>query len=305
MARFPDTELKRISQIIHDNNIDLIHTHMTRAHSFGVLLRMMTGIPVIATAHNRKFQLHWRFNDYVLANSQATFDYHRRVSRIAANRMSTIYCCTDLSPFENVSSVETAGIRRKFRLQNEYVIGVVGEVTARKGQIHLIRALPELIAQIPNLKVLLIGRFGRKQAYARQLRGFLHNQNLIGRVRWLGRRQNIASYMAACEMIVVPSVEEPLGLVALEAMAVGTPVVASRTGGLAEIVRHEETGLSVEPADSSALAGAIIRLARDPQLRDHLTTTAKRFVHENFSPEPLVDQVESIYQLVTGKHRAA
>ena len=101
--------------------------------------------------------------------------------------------------------------------------------------------------------------------------------------------------MTAFDLTVVPSIEEPLGLVAIESLATGTPVVASNTGGLPEIVKPSETGLLVPPKDHSELAKAIISMAKDPATRYRMGESGRHFVQENFNPESLARQVESVF----------
>lgn len=307
MTRFPASELKRVSEIVRRKKIDLIHTHQTRAHTFGVMLKMRTGVPVIATAHNRRFHLHWNLNDFVIANSHATHDFHRRVSMVPESKMKTVYCFSDFTDFQGVDRASASNlIRQRHRLEeDDFLVTVVGQVAPRKGQHVLFQGIQQLIDAIPNLKILLVGRFGRRQKYAKKLRAFLVDNDLLGRVKWLGRRDDVANYMAASQLVCIPSIEEPLGLMALEAMTVGTPVVATDTGGLSEIVQNGKTGLSVESGDASSLANATIRLARDPELASELVAGGKSFVAENFRPEPLVDQVELVYQRITQQRQAA
>ena len=136
---------------------------------------------------------------------------------------------------------------------NDVVIGIVGDVTSRKGHEYLFQALPKLMSQVPELKLAVLGNFGRRKPYTLSLRKVLLDHNLQDRVEWLGIHNNVESFMAIFDITVVPSVEEPLGLVAIESLAAGTPVVAANTGGLPEIVQHEKTGLLVPPSDSDAL----------------------------------------------------
>ena len=112
--------------------------------------------------------------------------------------------------------------------------------------------------------------------------------------------------MSAFDLTVVPSIQEPLGLVAIESLATGTPVVASNTGGLPEIVMPNETGLLVTPKNPSELAEAIISMARDTAARQRMGETGRRFVKENFNPEVLTRQVESVFlELVKRQPMAA
>ena len=307
MTRFPLTELKRMAGYVRDQRFDLMHSHMTRGQNFGVGLKWLTGVPVIATAHNRHLEFHWNFNDYVIANSQATFDYHRRVNRISPQRMETIYCCTDSDRQTGGNQRAVQAVRQKLRLRpDDFLIGMIGEISVRKGHLQLVRALPDIVRQVPQLKVVFVGRFGRRQSHTRKIRRFLLRHGLAGRTCWVGRRANVCDFMAASEITVVPSLEEPLGLVAIESLMTGTPVVASRTGGLTEIVRHRENGLLVPPANPGHLAQAIVSLARDEKLRSQLGQQGRRSVADNFAPRRLIDAVENVYnRMANTRHSAA
>jgi glycosyltransferase involved in cell wall biosynthesis len=306
MTRFPPGELQRIAKWINTNQIDIIHTHMSRGHSFGVLLKLMTGVPVVATAHSRSIQLHWKMNDYVIANSHATFEYQHRVNWISRSKLETVHCFSDLEKFKDVSERSVRFVRRQLRLAgNEFVVGVVGDVIARKGQLYLARALAEIIKQVPNVKLIILGRFHRNEPYTRQIRSLLIHDGLFRRTKWLGVRPNVEDFMSLFDVCVVPSIEEPLGLVAIESMAVGTPVVATNVGGLPEIVRHEENGLLVQPRNPSELAAAIIRLAHDPGLRMRLGENGRPTAFAQFDPPTLTEQVVSVYQRVLARRHAA
>lgn len=295
-------EIGRVADWITQQKFDLLHSHMSRAHAFGVLLKLKTKVPVIATAHNRSFQLHWTFNDYVIANSEATRRYQRRINRVANHRMETVHCFTDLQRFTAVTDRCKRRIERQLRRSpDEFLIGVVGEVVQRKGHIYLFKALAEIAKAIPNFKLVLLGRYNREESYVKRLRRIVMRDQLLGRVKWLGLRPNVQDFMATFDLTVVPSVEEPLGLVAMESLAAGTPVVASNTGGLPEIVQHQENGLIVPSKRPAAIANAIIELANDPMRRIRMGQTGKTFVFENFSPQLLSQKIESIYEKVVGQ----
>ena len=305
MNRSPG-EIGRIRDWAKAEKFDLLHSHMTRAHAFGVLLKMATGIPVIATAHNRSLQLHWKFNDFVIANSHATFKYQLNINRVSPQKMQTVHCFTDLERFNTITpKSKRIATRESRRAPDDFLVGLVGEVVARKGHLYMFRALKRLCEEIPNFRLILLGRFRRDEAYVKKLRGILIKDGLYRRVRWCGLRSNVQDFMAAFEITVVPSVEEPLGLVALESLAAGTPVVAADTGGLPEIVHHKESGLVVPPKDPQALADAIIELAGDPLQREMMGQYGRRFVFQQFDPSRLTDQIEDIYHAVAGHQKMA
>ncbi|MFK7767532.1 MAG: glycosyltransferase family 4 protein [Mariniblastus sp.] len=298
-------ELHRIGSWIRKNNFDLIHTHMSRGHAFGVLMRMLTGVPVVATAHSCSFQIHWRMNDLVIANSQATYDYHRRVNRIPAERMEKIFCFTELERFKKVQPLDITIVKRQMRLtSDEFLCGVVGEVVARKGHLYLFQALDEIVKAIPNFKLVMLGRFSREEAYVKKLRSIQETHQLFRRVKWLGLRSNVQDFMAAFDVLAVPSIEEPLGLVALEALAAGTPVIAARTGGLPEIVRPGENGILVPPKDPRQLAAAIIELAKSAEERKRLGQNGRAMVQSEFDPVGLTKEVETAFLRLVEEHRS-
>lgn len=306
LARFPLTELKRIANLVREKNIDLIHTHMTRGQNFGVALKLMTGIPVVATAHNRHFELHWNLNDFVIANSSSTYKFQNRINMVPAKRMKTIYCCSDFEHLKQASDSAVTSVRRQITSSaDDVLIGLIGEIATRKGHKYLVQAMPNIVEQIPNARFVFVGRFGRKQPHVRKMRRFLLENGLAGRVKWVGRKSNVAEYLSACDITVMPSLQEPLGLVAIESLMAGTPIVASATGGLVEIVQHNQNGLLVPPADSTALADSIIKLASNPDLRQQLGKRCRQSVADKFAPRNLIDQVEQVYLDLIPQSRVA
>ncbi len=304
LSRFPTGELRRIAARVRDEGFDVVHTHMSRAHSFGALLKMFTGVPVVATAHAASFQMHWRMNDYVIANSDWTRGYHERFNRVPAGKIETIHCFTPLERFRQTTPRSIRIVRRQMRLRgDEFLISVVGNVVERKGHRYLFQALPALVKAIPNLKVVLLGRFHRDESFTRMLREIQLRQKVFCHVKWLGIRENIADFLAASDLCVVPSIKEPLGLVAVEAMAAGTAVVATSVGGLPEIVKHEQNGLVVPPRDAQALTSSIIRLANDSQLRQELGDQGQKMVFDQFDPVRLTQNVVDVYRRVNLRHR--
>ncbi|MEM7784097.1 MAG: glycosyltransferase family 4 protein [Planctomycetota bacterium] len=296
MNRSP-VELIRWSQWVRQERFDVIHTHMSRAGSFGVLMKMLTGIPVVATAHTNSIQVHWPFNDAILANSRSTENYYRKQRLIFKNRIRTCYCFTDLQRFDEVTPRDLYTVRNELRIKHHhFVVGVVGEVIPRKGQKYLIEAIPELIKQIPGLKIVFIGRFHRQEDYVQQLRRTQIENGTFRRVKWIGYRNNVPDFLKAMDVCVVPSLKEPLGLAALEGLAAGIPVVASDVGGLQEIIDHRTTGLLVPPGDSRALATAIIDVKNDAKLRDRLVANGKQWVETRFNPTSLTNEVVDVYR---------
>ncbi len=304
LSRRP-VELRRVAKWIREQGFDVMHSHMSSAHFFGVLMRMMTGTPVVATAHQCSLQLHWRMNDQVIANSNATAVYQRKFNLVPASKLTTVHCFTDLDRFLNTTPKAVRWVQNEMRIKDDdFVVGVVGNVVSHKGHLYLFKAIEQIVASVPNFKLVLVGRFHRDQAYVKRLRSLQRKPALLNRVKWLGLRNNVQDFMAAFDLCVVPSVEESLGLVALEAMATGTPVVASDTGGLPEIVQSNVTGLLVPRKNPDELARAVIAMAQDAEMRRRLGDGGRQFVQENFDPEVLARKVEAVL-LGQAKRRSA
>jgi glycosyltransferase involved in cell wall biosynthesis len=121
---------------------------------------------------------------------------------------------------------------------------------------------------------------------------------VASQISFLGQRGDIADLLHAADVVVAPSRREGMGVAALEAMAAGRAVVASDVGGLAYAVVHERTGLLVPPEDAAALASALARLIRNPELRQRLGAEGPPRIAEEFLPEQMIAAYEKLYQSV-------
>ncbi len=307
LARFPIGELRKIAKLVRRQKIDLVHTHMTRAHSFGTLLKLLAPrIPVVKSAHSRSVQLHWRFSEFVIANSESTCNFHVTRNGVPQRKIQTVHCFIDTEKFQRVSQRDSRRVRRQLKWDNgEFLVGVVGEVTKRKGQEYLVKALPALIRAIPNLRIVMVGRFSDHNPYVKQIRRYLSENGLEHTTQLIGIRDNVEDFLTAMDVSIVPSLEEPLGLVAIESQAIGTPVIVSETGGLTEVVDEAMTGLVVPMRDPEAIARAIIKVSKDTNLQRRLSFRGKEHVAERFAPDVLVPQVESVYAKVINRRSKA
>jgi glycosyltransferase involved in cell wall biosynthesis len=289
---FPPSELRRVAAIAHQRSIDVIHTHMTRAHFFGVVLRCFGSIPCVATAHSRHLQFHWRGNDLVIAVSEATRIYQQRWNRVRPERIVTIPNFIDAGRLANVRQ-DRDRIRASLNLDEDArLLGVIGSVIPRKGLVYLVEALPAILAQAPNTRLAIISEDGIPR-YIAKVKRAVARLGLEPYVLWLGPHNEMPQLLGALDLCVMPSLEENLPLVLLEAMAAGVPIVASGVGGVPECVRSGSTGLLIPPADVAALRDAILALLLDPARAQELARTAQRDIDERFSPQSLVPQIEA------------
>lgn len=171
--------------------------------------------------------------------------------------------------------------------EGSIAVAFIGRLVVEKGLPELAAAWRQLVRSHPRLHLVIAGT-GR---YERSFRDQLAD---APRVHWLGHRRDVGAVMKAVDMVVMPSWEEPFGIVALEAMAAERPVVATRAGGLVEVIEDGETGRLIPPRDAQVLAAAIAELAEDAGARTRMGAAGLERVRSHFSESRMVDHYEDL-----------
>jgi len=285
--------------------IDLLHAHLFRAELLGTRAAQEAGTPVVvATAHSSRV----RFAADIAALAAVTPSIHRLIvpsTAIAAKvraegrgaaEITVVPCGVDLDRFgPHRSSQDVAVLRTVLGIPPDaFLIGVVARLEPEKGHRYLLEAMPAIVNAVPNAWLLLVGEGSQTDALRAQASSLplAAGQGVV----IAGFQTDIEAVTQALDVAVLPSLREAQGLALLEAMAARRPVVASAVGGIPETIRDGMHGLLVPPADPAALAAAVIRLARDAELRDRLAASGRRRVEERFSVTASVRQVEAIYE---------
>jgi glycosyltransferase involved in cell wall biosynthesis len=175
------------------------------------------------------------------------------------------------------------GARKRIRAElsvsdEQPVIGIVGRLTAGKGQLELVHAFPKLLEQFPGAVLVIVGApaFNREHEYAASLDRTIATLGVSDRVRMLGARDDVPAIMQAADIIVVNSASEACSLVILESMAAGTPVMATAVGGTPEIIQHDVNGWLIPPHDQARLISGLAALLADEPLRKRLAAQARQ-----------------------------
>jgi glycosyltransferase involved in cell wall biosynthesis len=270
-------------------SIDLVHTHLWNADLFGGVAAAWRGVPSVSTVHGSNFLpfgvtgLHrvrrqglslvyravYRLSDRVLAPSQALLtDLAERPGiRVPPSHVTVVHNGIDLNDLRARTSAAHLPELVARRMPAP-LIACVANMFAIKGQDWLIRAMPAVLAAVPAAVLVLVGDGEWRATLER-----LANETGVGdRVIFTGSIQNPLAVVEHADVVVLPSLSEGLPIALLEAMAIGRAVVASRVGGIPEVVQDGETGLLIPAADSQALSSAIVRLLMDPHLRVNLGT---------------------------------
>lgn len=303
LRRWPLSDARELAKIAQSSGIELIHTHQSRAHVCGLLVRWRTGIPCVATAHSRHLQPHWCLNDFVIANSQATFDFEHRWNLVPCARMRVVNCLLELDRFESEPAESGTRLRQAWGCTKEHrVAGVIGDVIPRKGQLHLVRAWPQVMQAVPQARLVIIGA-EKDSDYAARVRTAIETLGVTDSIRFAGYHTEMPAVMQAIDICVSAAVEEALGLTVPEAMAARRAVVATQVGGVPENVWHGETGLLVPRARPVPMARAIAQLLSDDDRRHQFGEQGSYRVREKYDPASQIREVEAIYNQVVARKR--
>ncbi len=284
-------ELRRVAGLIAAHGAQVVQTHMSSANAFGVVQRLLGGPPVVATAHARHLQLHWAFNDLVIAPTQAAAAYYRRVNLVPRRKLLVIPSTLGAQVPPASTPERRAEARRRLELpESALVIGLVGDIVAEKRQSDLVHAARDLLARRPDAVVALVGKAFHK-GEARRLDAA--SAGIEDRIVRMGRREDVTDILPGFDIFALSSVSEEIPLVLVEAMAAGLAVVSTTVGRAPELVDEARSGFLIAPRDVKSMAERLERLAADPDLRARFGRAARARALAELAPGPIVEQVEA------------
>jgi len=302
----------QLARIIKEQGIDIIHCQRHKPTVYGTLAAYMTGKNLKVISHVRGLNRTRRFRRKLL--NRVLFG---RISRIVAvsnavrddivraNPMSfpdkvvTIYNGIDVQSYNDCSlSPEEARIRLGLPDKEVFVYGTVGRLAETKGQRILLEAFVRVYEKYPKSWLILAGK-GRLES---ELRSLAVELNIHERVLFLGYRTDVPVVLRACDVFVLPSIAEGLPGALLEAMATGVPVIASRVGGVPEILNSPDVGTMVSPSSVDELANAMERLYNVDEVERNATGKILRErVLAEFTKEKMISAMTREYFAVMKK----
>jgi glycosyltransferase involved in cell wall biosynthesis len=288
--------LVRLHGFLRREPYDIVHTHTSKGGFVGRLAAKLAGVPMIVhTAHGFAFHeaspprirrfyssleriaSHWC--DRVVAVSEFHRNWALELGMCSADKIVAIP--NGIADPGRHSNVDFAQLRRQLQKRNgDLLILSVGRLAPDKGLEYLIEAAAAMPQMERRLQIVIAGDGPARE----RLERFAAKLGVTDRVSFIGFREDIADLLAACDLVVLPSVREGLSIALLEAMAAGKPIVATSIGSQREVSSHGEVGLFVRPADAVSLAEGILRLAGDQALMTRLGNNA-RAVFENYYTE--------------------
>jgi L-malate glycosyltransferase len=290
---------------------DLIHANSIRAGLVMTAATLGLRVPVIWHLHDLlphhpiSTAIRWcvlaSTRVRLLAVSQATAErFQGLLLRMFPQRVPSqvLLNCADTEKFQPDAETRQA-TRAALKLSaDQFVIGIIGQITERKGQLGLLRAFAQVREEMPNAVLLVVGEplfTAADQQYFQRLQQIAAELGLDSQVRFLGARCDVPAVLRALDLLVVNSLAEPCGLVVLEGMASALPVIATAVGGNPEMIQHEQNGWLVPAQDERALAAAIIKLGQMPLLRKQLGAKARLRVFERFTIPTYLAALQKFY----------
>lgn len=308
-------EAARLAAKLPDK-IDLFHAHDWLVATTGIGLKHVFRKPLLVTMHStevgRRDGIHTT-TEKMIAETEAWLTYEAwkviccsqyMVSHVKwafglpDDKLVMVPNGVNTKVFENAKK-QDASLRARFALPEEKLVLFVGRLVYEKGAHVLINAIPKIVDKI-NAKFVIVGSGYMKD----QLSTIVKSMGLEHKVLFTGfvDEETLIRLQSCADVSVVPSLFEPFGIVALEAMAARSAVVVSDTGGLGEIVDHDVTGVKVYPNNPESLAWGITKVLTDERYRNSLRDNAYRRIQEMYDWDKIAQKTKQIYETVLGEY---
>ncbi len=289
--------INRLVQLIKSKKIQIIHSNGSRATIFGGIAARLTKTPLIwhvriVNSDKLLDRLLARLASKIIVISKAV---SRRFNWLKnkEDKIVLVYNGIDLERFK--PNVGIRKVRGEISLSSETPLVVtVGRLDWYKGHKYLLEAAEKIVQTLPDARFLIVGDGG----YRKRLENQVKQLNLDENVIFTGNRKDIPEILAGIDLFVLSSVSEGFGRAVAEAMACAKTVVATKAGGLSEVVEDGITGRLVSPKNSTALAEAIIELLKDKKKAENMGIAGRKRVEKLFSIERNVKSIEELYEKI-------
>lgn len=305
-----------IWRIIKKYNPLIVHTHSSKAGLMGRLAAKLAGTPIIVhTPHGHVFfgyfgpfktklfiifeKLASRITDKIVALTNREKKDHILFKIAEEDKFSVIYSGIELNILKESSSEEKQNLKKELGIpENSLIVGTAGRLVPVKGPEFLVKASKYIISKYPDTYFMFTGDGPLEQDLKRKALEMGISDNII----FLGWRDDLAKIISIYDIFVLPSLNEGMGRVLVEAMALGKSIVASNVGGIPDLVIHGKNGFLVPPKNPKELAKYIQVLLEDKDKREKMGLAGKEMAY-NFTSERMVEKIANLYKkLLTQKN---
>jgi glycosyltransferase involved in cell wall biosynthesis len=303
-------QLGRLCSLAKRNKVDIIHTFFEKSEVMGWLISRLSGVPIWVTSRrdlgfNRKKIYHriFRFTSRnckkCVANCLAVKAQVIRQEHVNEEKIEVVY--NGLDPSSYHTAKYDGLIRKELGINKDTsLVGMIANFNFEiKGHRYFMEAAKKILEKVPDVTFLLVGDGPLRKRYEK----IAQEMNMKEKIYFLGKRNDILSIISSLNISVSSSMSEGLSNVILESMAAGKPVVATNVGGSKEMVSDGITGYLVPPADSEALANAVISLLQNPDKAKATGNAGKKVSEEKFTAEAMVKSYENLYVSLLQKYR--
>jgi glycosyltransferase involved in cell wall biosynthesis len=312
---YPLGDLKTLYKLItifSEEKPHIVHMHTSKAGILGRWAARLAGIHVIIhSPHGHVFWGYfnkWKTRAYIflerltatitdriiMLTSREKKD-HLRCHIAHENKFTVIHSGVDLSRFSD-ALVDPDDAKKKLGIpKGTFVVGTVGRLTHIKGHKYLIEAARKILLTRPEMTFIFLG----DGELMNDLKAQAASLGIYDKVKFLGWREDVAEVMATFDLFVLPSLNEGMGKVLVEAMAMRKPIIASNVGGIPDLVKNEENGLLVPPEDAEAIARSISILHSHPLKRRAMGEKGKAIAVE-YGADAMVQKIDRLYRELVG-----
>ena len=309
-GKYNPLKLVSLVRLIRKERVEVVHTHLMGSRLLGVIAGRLGGAKKIFSHDHsgdeylrRKNRLArrliypldrllMRFTDRILAVSKSVAEFNVNYKQIPGEKVLVINNWIDVDRFFPQSN-HRGDFRQRWQIPEQaFVVGSVGRLSRQKGHCHLVEAASRILPKYPETIFVVVGEGEERAALVR----LAQDLGVAQAFRLPGFIAEMERVYPVFDLFVLPSLYEPFGLVVLEAMAAGLPVVASATGGVVEIIEDRGNGLLVPPGDAAALAkGILYLLEHRDSVAESMAEQARRLVRTRFDRKGAIDRIEALY----------
>lgn len=292
----------RLLMLVAALSPDILHTFLFRANQIGRFVALVQGTPVICAVRTQEMEKQFHHTcdsktsfmvDHYTANSEGVREFTITKSRLKPENITTIANGIDMEPFRG--SRCDSELKKSLGLAPEHrVITAVGRLRKEKGYPFLLTAFKGVVEEWPDTRLLIAGE-GEEEASLKQ---HARELGIAEKIVFAGLRTDIPAILALSEIFVLSSLWEGMPNAVLEAMAAGRPVVATRVGGVPELVVEGETGLTVPPSDAAALRQALLSMLKDSERARLMGEKGRERAEKHFDIRLTVRKTEELYMKV-------